>query len=257
MARYLVRFDDICPTMNWPMWDRIEALLLDRGVRPLVAVVPSNRDERLAVNEPRADFWERVRSWQALGWTIGVHGYEHLYVTKESATYGWDARSEFAGLPADEQQRKLRASLAIFERERVRPEVWVAPNHSFDEITLQVLRREGMNVVCDGLSRYPYVDQRGIMWIPQQLWGFRPRRAGLWTVCFHHNGWTEANFAALDWNLRKYENRLVDVPGIVSNYMHRRRTLADVLFMRQRLALRRLKRSEVARNTRRLARLDP
>lgn len=46
-SKYLVRFDDLCPTANWDVWEPVEATLLDAGVRPLVAVVPDNQDPKL------------------------------------------------------------------------------------------------------------------------------------------------------------------------------------------------------------------
>src|SRR5436309_501178 len=59
-ARYVVRFDDVCPTMNWSVWARIEPVLAKHNVRPLLAVVPDNRDPKLMIEPPRANFWDRV-----------------------------------------------------------------------------------------------------------------------------------------------------------------------------------------------------
>ena len=78
----LLRFDDICPTMNWGTWDAGRGPDGPLGLRPILAVVPDNRDPKLVAGPPRADFWERVRGWQARGWTIALHGYQHLYVTR-------------------------------------------------------------------------------------------------------------------------------------------------------------------------------
>ena len=60
-TRYILRFDDICPTMNWAAWEAIEALLTRHDVRPILAVVPDNRDPKLVVDPPMADFWAQVR----------------------------------------------------------------------------------------------------------------------------------------------------------------------------------------------------
>src|SRR5690349_25091254 len=38
-ACYLLRFDDICPAMNWTVWAAIEPMLERRGISPLIAVV--------------------------------------------------------------------------------------------------------------------------------------------------------------------------------------------------------------------------
>src|SRR5256885_866914 len=42
-ARYLVRFDDLCPTMNWDVWKSVEEVLFRTGIRPLLAVIPDNQ----------------------------------------------------------------------------------------------------------------------------------------------------------------------------------------------------------------------
>ena len=72
-ARYLVRFDDLCPTMNWANWRVLEAMLLQAGISPILAVVPDNRDPKLVAGPPAPDFWDHVRAWQARGWAIGLH----------------------------------------------------------------------------------------------------------------------------------------------------------------------------------------
>ena len=59
-SRYLVRFDDICPTMNWRIWAEIESCLRAHGVRPIVAIVPRNRDSKLVSDIARRDFWEQI-----------------------------------------------------------------------------------------------------------------------------------------------------------------------------------------------------
>src|SRR5579864_348716 len=138
-GKLLLRFDDICPTMNWAVWQELEAILSDAGVKPLVAVIPDNRDPAFHLAAPRRDFWDNVRLWQARGWTIGVHGYQHLYVTRSSGLLGINAASEFAGLPFQEQERKIRLALGIFRSEGIEPKVWVAPGHSFDTTTIRAL----------------------------------------------------------------------------------------------------------------------
>src|ERR1051326_9565196 len=80
--QFLLRFDDICPTMRWDMWSEIEKRLIQYDIKPILAVVPDNRDPVLQVDRPRRDFWVRVRRWQEQGWTIALHGYQHLYVAK-------------------------------------------------------------------------------------------------------------------------------------------------------------------------------
>jgi len=145
------------------------------------------------VSAPGADdFWNSVRSWQNRGWTIGLHGYQHRYLTNEAGMYGRISRSEFAGLPAEIQEIKLRNALQIFREQQVSPEVWVAPAHSFDSITIAILSRLGIRIISDGYAIYPYQDADGMTWIPQQFGKFRNLPFGVWTICCHFNEWTAA-----------------------------------------------------------------
>ncbi len=234
-ARYLVRFDDLCPTTNWQAWQQIEKLLLANDVRPLLAVIPDNRDEMLLqVDEPRADFWDRVRAWQQRGWTIGMHGYQHLFVTRERGMFGYNDRSEFAGLSKNEQWEKIHAGLAIFKREGVPPTVWIAPNHSFDETTLLVLREAGLRVISDGLALYPHTDGDGMVWIPRQLYRFEKRPLGVWTVCLHHTRWTPADVSRFERLLGIYRDRLTDVGTLLATYAGRKWGSVDGWFSAQR-----------------------
>ncbi len=224
---YLVRFDDICPTMNWRVWEAIEAHLVRFGVRPILAVVPDNRDPKLAVDEARPDFWDRVRQWQAAGYTIALHGYQHLYVNKDPGLIGVTHQSEFAGLPREEQEAKLRKALAIFAEQGVRADAWVAPSHSFDRTTVKILGELGVPVISDGLWTWPFTDEGGITWVPQQLWGFRRRPAGIWTVCNHHNAWSDQRVAEFGASLASYADEMTDLPSVVKAFAGRQLTLRD------------------------------
>jgi predicted deacetylase len=242
MPRYLLRFDDVCPTMNWAVWDQIEPALIESGIRPLVAVVPDNGDEFLIVNRPRPDFWERVRAWQARGWTIGVHGYQHRHITDERGLVGINSRSEFAGLSFSEQAQKLSKAVEIFRRESVTPEVWVAPFCSFDQTTISVLNDVGIRVISDGLRLFPHVEGNGIMWIPHQVWRFHRTPFGVWTVGCHINRWTEPQLAAFIRDLQEYRNRIVDVPAVRERFANRRAHWSDRITASALLTMIRIKR---------------
>lgn len=229
-ALYLVRFDDICPTMNWSVWERVEEVLADCGTKPILAVVPDNQDPKLKVAEPHPRFWDCVRAWQERGWTIGLHGYQHRYVTGDGGLMGINKRSEFSGLSASEQQSKLQQALNIFAQERVQPALWVAPAHSFDSVTLEALGQLGIRHVSDGFSLYPHVDAKGMMWVPQQLWRFRRMPLGLWTVCLHFNSWNSAHVARFRSWIQEFSVMLTDWDTVVSRYQHRKRSPLDSLF---------------------------
>jgi predicted deacetylase len=264
-AHYLLRFDDICPTMNWRVWAEIESILLERELKPILAVVPDNQDPVLQVDPPVGDFWERVRAWQDRGWPIALHGFQHRYVSRNAGLVAIRKKSEFAGLPAGEQQEKLRRAVEIFGREGIMPRVWIAPGNTFDATTIALLPQFGIRIICDGYFRFPYAmpltasegerfrdspveseklalppsrsrperepafekrertsdaslisNDRGWMtWVPQQLFYFRPAPSGVWTVCYHHNNWTESQARKFREDVDDYGANIASLEGVL------------------------------------------
>ncbi len=241
-ARYLIRFDDICPTMNWAVWRDIEKILVDADVKPLLAVVPENRDSALDVSAPEANFWERVREWQRRGWAVGLHGYQHRYVTRERGLVGLNDRSEFAGLPRAEQTAKLTRAVAVFRDQGVRPDLWIAPGHSFDAATVAGLKEVGIDVLSDGFFLSPHLDEQGMLWVPQQLWGFHYRPFGLWTVCYHHNGWSDGDRRQFAREVAAYRARITSLAEVVAAPAMRRKARHDSLVRALLFSTLRLKR---------------
>lgn len=228
--------------MRWAVWDRVERLLLKYRVRPILAVVPDNHDPKLKVDPPREDFWPLVREWQSRGWTIALHGYQHRYVSSSAGIIGLNRRSEFAGRPEPAQREALTKAMEIMGREEVSPSVWVAPAHSFDGTTLAILQELGVRTISDGYGRYPYRDDRGLLWIPQQLWEFHRRSKGVWTVCIHMNHWRDADIERFERDVDRFTSAIVDVPAVEAAFGQRRRSLGDLVdaaSMRASIKLRR------------------
>jgi predicted deacetylase len=192
MTCILLRFDDLCPTMNWTVWDAIEQMLDRYRVSPILAIVPDNRDPKLMVGPPNPRFWERARHWQAKGWVIGQHGYRHLYDRAEGGLVPWWRQSEFAGHPAELQRQRILDGQKALKAEGLDPVAWVAPSHSFDEATLAAVAEAGMRIVSDGVGLRPTIDRRGLTWIPVQPWhpGWL---GGTWTRCVHSNKLSSAD----------------------------------------------------------------
>jgi len=213
-ARYLIRFDDICPTMNWSVWEKIESLMFELDLKPIVAVVPDNLDPKLMVMPERNDFWERVRYWQSLEWTIALHGYQHCYETSSGGLIGINPYSEFAGLPQDIQRWKLESALKIFLQQGIVTNVWVAPAHSFDEITIKLLADFDFEVISDGYY-WRVIRKNGVVWVPQQIWRFRAFPIGTWTICYHPNNFSATDLDQLSLDLRKFRHRIMSLPDIL------------------------------------------
>jgi predicted deacetylase len=229
-AKFLLRFDDICPTTPWEHWQALEEIMIEEGVRPILSVIPDNRDRNLFESAPDPRFWDRVRGWQARGWTIGLHGYQHNYVSTDSGLLKLKNYSEFAGLPLEEQHHKLEKALAIFAQEGVLPDVWVAPAHSFDANTVQALLSLGVRTISDGLSIYPHRDAQGMFWVPQQIWRFRNIPFGVWTVCVHSKDKLFVEPKHFQASLRAHRKSMTTLAAVVEEYTERSEGWVDDAF---------------------------
>jgi predicted deacetylase len=225
-TKYLIRFDDLCPTMNWTVWTKIDEVLTTEMIKPIIAVIPDNRNPAFFIERENSCFWEYIKEKQKQGWSIGLHGYQHLYITRNSGIIGINPYSEFAGLPEEEQDAKVSRAIKIFKANGVKLDLWIAPAHSFDYVTIRVLKRHGITIISDGFSLYPYVDD-GIVWVPQQLWSFRKRPFGVYTVLFHHNSWTKRDFLTFKKDVKSYRARIVDLKSVISLYSSRKKSLID------------------------------
>jgi predicted deacetylase len=225
--------------MDMEAWTDIEAVLLETGARPILAVVPDCQDRNLMIDPPDPHFWDKVRTWQARGWAIGLHGFQHAYVNDNAGVVGLTAASEFAGLPYQVQHDKLRQGLEIFAREGVHPDVFVAPAHSFDQTTVQVLKDLGIQAISDGMGLGPYTDLLGTTWVPQQFAVMRHMPFGVWTFCYHLNYEPPEAIAALKANLRRHQGSLISLQEALALGRNRKKTVLDRLvgFLRKMVTL--------------------
>ena len=71
-----VRLDDITPDMDWERFLKFKALLDKYQVKPLIGVVPDNRDDNLKGSRQGApdDFWAYVKELQSQGWSVAMYG---------------------------------------------------------------------------------------------------------------------------------------------------------------------------------------
>jgi predicted deacetylase len=186
---YFIRLDDACPTQNLKKWNAIEKILERLDIKPIVAVIPNNCDHTLHYSRKNKNFWKTVKRWQNKGWLIGMHGYKHNfhYIERSKLLLPFYDRSEFAGLDFKLQCTLIKKAYDKFARRSITPILWIAPAHSFDEITLDALREvTNIRIVSDGifLSTIKY---QNFTFIPQQLWDVKKKFFGVWTICLHPN----------------------------------------------------------------------
>lgn len=215
MKRYIIRLDDASNYMDIQEWVRMEKLLDQYGIKPIFGIIPKNGDESLISNyEQNDDFWNLVHSWIDKGWTPAMHGYEHKYVTQNGGINPVNKRSEFAGLPYEEQAAKIKSGYQILADHEIYPDIFFAPSHTFDENTLKAIYEETpIRIISDTVAWDIYRD--GAFWyIPQQSGRVRKLPFGTVTFCYHPNTMNINAFEELECFFIKYSKCFVSVQDI-------------------------------------------
>ena len=186
-SKYLIRLDDASPYSDLKKWKRLEEIFDKYEVHPIIASVPDNKDESIKYNSPNSKYWEWIKSLDKKGWTIALHGYQHLFhkIDRKKKIFPYYGRSEFSGLSLEQQREKIKKGYMIFKKNQIKPIVWVAPGHCFDINTLKAIKLEtDIKIISDGIAFTPY-KKFDFYFIPQQLWNFKLIPFGLWTICLH------------------------------------------------------------------------
>jgi hypothetical protein len=231
--------------MDRGRWRRFAALIERFGIKPILAVVPDNRDPELEVDMPDPEFWNEMLGLEARGATIGLHGFQHLCKSEGQSLVPLHLHTEFAGKSHEQQCDWICRGLAILRGHGLTPRIWVAPRHGFDVVTLRVLDEEGIALVSDGFAVGPF-RAGGLTWIPQQLWGPVKKRRGLWTICLHANTATDGDVLRLEEFLTRSAGEFTSVDRVLEEWTVGPRSVADRLFhvwMVMRIRWRRFRRS--------------
>lgn len=198
MSKYIIRLDDACEKMDVEKWDRMEKLLDKYKVKPLVGVIPHCEDPMMDKYEFNAEFWKKVEIWKNKGWTIAMHGYNHVYGTTCGGINPVNKRSEFAGLSYEEQADKIERGWKTLNDHGFYPEIFFAPSHTFDENTLKALKdKTTIRVISDTIANDVY--KKDDFWfIPQQSGSVRKLPFKTVTFCYHPNTMTDKSFEVLE-----------------------------------------------------------
>lgn len=211
-ATYIFRLDDITPAMDWGRFWALLQLFKRHGIKPLLGIVPDNRDPNLNRGPAHADFWEILRSLKSADdIDIAQHGYQHILVHRPKASILGPSEgirkevSEFAGDTYNDQAFRIKEGRLILEKNGLSTNHWMAPNHSYDGNTLSALRDNGFTALSDGVALFPYTEG-GLVFVPQTSWKPRWMPFGVHTVCLHANTVTPREIKNLRLFLRRPYN---------------------------------------------------
>ena len=212
MAKYIMRLDDACEKMDVDKWARMENLLDKYNIKPLVGIIPRCEDKQMDQYEHNDKFWSLTHTWIYKGWTIALHGYNHVYSTYCGGINPVNKRSEFAGETLEIQREKIKNGIKILNSHNIQPKVFFAPSHTFDENTLEALKLESdIRIISDTIAKDVYFEN-GFTFVPQQTGRARKLPFKIITFCYHPNTMNSEHFEHLEAFLSKHEKKFIPFP---------------------------------------------
>ena len=223
--KLILRLDDAAERMDIDKWQRIEDILDKFEIKPLVGVIPCCKDPMMDIYETNPLFWDKVHGWKEKGWAIAMHGFRHVYDTKEGGLNPVNEFSEFAGHSLDEQRMEIREGYKRFQENGLLPKYFFAPGHTFDDNTLNALISETpIRIVSDTIAWDAYT-LGDLTFIPQQSGNVRKLPFKTCTFAYHPNTMDDNAFESLESFLRDNKEKFISADDISPNA--RKRNLGD------------------------------
>ena len=206
----LIRLDDIAENMNWEFMEKVEVLFEKYKIKPVLGVIPNNKDKSLLSYPKKNDFWEKIRNWSEKGWEITMHGSNHVYdkISNKNDYFGYGGDSEFCGHSLELQTSKISNGLKKFNSEKVKIRSFFAPNHTYDKNTFLALKNQGINEVIDGYGLMPYT-KNGIKFIPQLFYKVMLLPFGIQSTQIHLNYWNKKDLYDFENFIEKNYNKII------------------------------------------------
>lgn len=194
---YLLRLDDASEYWKKENWYRIYDLLRKYSIKPIIAIIPDNKDPVLLKYSKDSEFDLTIKNWINDGWIPALHGYQHRFHNAKGINPVNDF-SEFADLSLEEQRERIRKGYHILLDRSIYPLLFVAPAHTFDNNTIEALSQEtDIRIISDTIANDIYY-HNGFYYIPQQSGRVRKLLFKLTTFCYHPNTMDDKAFNELE-----------------------------------------------------------
>ena len=206
----LIRLDDIAENMNWDLIEKIELLFEKYSIKPVLGVIPTNKDDELLSWPKKDDFWKQVRIWKDKGWEIAMHGYTHVYdnTCNNDDYFNYGGGSEFFGHSLETQLNRIKNGLKKFDDEKIKVRTFFAPNHTYDSNTFIALKKCGINEIIDGYGLMPYV-KNNIKFIPQLFYKVLALPFGIQSIQIHLNYWKQEDLNNFEKFIKKNSKKII------------------------------------------------
>ena len=212
----LIRMDDISENMNWALMDKCEKLFDKFKIKPLLGIIPINKDPELLKFPKNGRFWERVESWKNKGWEITMHGCNHLYTQKSDKNdiFNYGGNSEFYGLDYSTQLNKIKTGLEEFKKREIKVRSFFAPNHIYDSNTLKALKDSDIKIIIDGYGLFPYYKNE-ILFVPQLFYKEIFLPFGIQSTQMHINEWNDEAYKNFEIFVEKNYSKILNLNNII------------------------------------------
>ena len=213
----LIRMDDICENMNWKLMERCELLFDKYKIKPLLGVIPANKDPELLAYPKKEFFWNKVKNWKSKGWEIAMHGFNHLYTQKSDKKdiFSYGGKSEFYGLDYEKQLDKIELGLSEFEKRQIKIRSFFAPNHIYDQNTLDALKKNNIKIIIDGYGLFPFY-KNDLLFIPQLFYKEILLPFGIQSTQLHINYWNNNDFEKFENFINNNHRKIVNLDYILT-----------------------------------------
>lgn len=228
MAKYIIRLDDACPSMDTVKWNRMEEMLEKHNITPIVGIIPDNKDPLFNYGYDN-EFWEKCIRWQEKKWTIAIHGLNHSLFTHKPEGYfqkSHSTNSEWAGIPFEKQYDMLLTGMDILKTKGIFPSCFFAPCHTYDINTVKAIKIYNEDnrplYISDGYALRPY--KKNDVWFLPSLFD-SPHKIGgngYYTFVFHPNNMSVLTFDKLEEFLNGNDSSFVNADQVMMNYMNQK-----------------------------------
>lgn len=228
-----IRLDDITPDMDMERYGRVEKILDDNGIAPLIGVVPYNADpnlsrSRVSLNEER--FIGFLKGRMDKGWKIALHGYNHLYSTNRKGIFPLNDFSEYAGVSLERQEEMLTEGLARLDELGVKTDIFMTPAHTYDRNTLKAMKSAGINYVTDGFGSRPYI-RDGLVFYPisKRRSDCISDKEGYTTLVLHTNTMLDEDIDAFEKMITENRDKFIDYSEYMTIEPVRRGMIGNII----------------------------
>lgn len=215
--KIVFRIDDVCETMNHNNFRRMKLIFDKYGIKPLLGVVPINKDESLDVDESNPGFLDMIKDCRNDGWMIAMHGTYHIYTSRAKGIVTKRPKSEYAGLKPEKQLDLIKIGKEKMISDGIDTDIFFAPGHSYDKNTLIALKQYGFKYISDGRSfgKYKRFD---LQFIPVRHYNYivKPHK-GITTNCIHLNTLSDQAFTQIENYIKTYRDCIVPFSEIINS----------------------------------------